>query len=177
MEIYSVKIVGTKSLLMHAPTGLGDKPKLRRGEHLDPKTEAESYLYKDAQGNIVIPSVNVKACIRDAGRNYRVKGRRSTFASMIKAGIDIRPFPNMPLIHNGWEIDIRRVRVQRASILRARPRFNEWVLEFTIINYDPTIIHKETLQKILIEAGKYYGLGDFRPEFGLFKVEKFEVEK
>jgi len=176
MEIYSVRIVGTKPLLMHAPTGLGDKPKLRRGEHLDPKTEAENYLYKDEEGNIVIPSVNVKACIRDAGRNYKVSGRRTTFASMIKAGLDIRPFPYVPLIHNGWEVDIRRVRVQRASILRARPRFNEWALEFEIINHDPTIIHKETLQKILIDAGKYYGLGDFRPEFGLFKLEKFEVK-
>jgi len=162
---------------MHAPTGLGDKPKLRRGEHLEPKVEAESYLYKDGKGNIVIPSVNVKACIREAGRNYRVKGRRSTFAGMIRAGIEIRPFPNISLIYNGWQVDIRRVRVQRASILRARPRFNEWTLEFTIINHDPTIIHKETLQKILIDAGKYYGLGDFRPEFGTFKLEKFEVKK
>jgi len=177
MEIYLVKIVGTKPLLMHAPTGLGDKPKLRRGEHLDPITEAENYLYKNSEGNIVIPSVNVKACIRDAGRNYRVKGRRSTFASIIKAGLDIRPFPNIPLIHNGWEVDIRPVVIQRNRILRARPSFNEWALEFEIINHDPTIIHRETLQKILIDAGKYYGLGDFRPEFGLFKLEKFEMKK
>jgi hypothetical protein len=88
-EVYVVKIVGTKPLLMHAPVGLGDKPTRRRGEHLDPKDEAEMCLYKDPQGRIVMPSVNVKACIRDAGRNYRIKGRKSTFAAMIKAAIDI----------------------------------------------------------------------------------------
>jgi len=175
-ETYSIKIVGTKPILMHAPTGLGDKPRLRRGEHLEPKVEAESYLYKDEKGNIVIPSVNVKACIREAGRNYRIKGRRTTFASMIRAGLDIRPFPHIPLIHDGWKVDIRPVVVQRSRILRARPRFDKWALEFEIINHEPTIIHKETLQKILIDAGKYYGLGDFRPEFGLFKLEKFEVK-
>ena len=174
MEVYEVKIKGTRPLLMHAPVGLEDKPKLRRGEHLDPKVEAESYLYKDSDGNIVIPSVNIKACIRDAGRNYRIRGRRSTFAAMIRAGLDIRPYPYVPLIHNGWVVDIRPVVVQRSRILRARPRFDKWALEFKIINHDPTIIHKETLEKILIDAGRYYGLGDFRPEFGLFKVEKFE---
>jgi hypothetical protein len=55
-----------------------------------------------------------------------------------------------------------------------KPRFDEWALEFQIINNDPTIIHQDTLKKILEDAGKYYGLGDFRPEFGTFKVEKFE---
>jgi hypothetical protein len=194
---------------MHAPTGLGDKPRLRRGEHLDPKTEAESYLYlmklKDAlpylampdhtppdrdkpcqtaPSNTIIvkegikmipciPSTNIKACIREAGRNYRVSGRRTTFAAMIRAGLDVNPFPMVPLLHNGWEVDIRPVVVQRNRILRARPRFDEWILEFQIVNQDPTVIHKDTLKKILEDAGKYYGLGDFRPEFGLFEVEEF----
>lgn len=174
MEVYEVKIVGTKPLLMHAPTGLGDKPKLRRGEHLDPKAEAESYLYKDSEGGICVPSVNVKACMREAGRNYRVSGRRTTFAAMIRAGLDIKPYPMIPLIHNGWQTDIRPVAIQRSRILRARPMFSQWSLEFQIINKDPTVIHRDTLKKIIMDAGKYYGLGDFRPEFGLFELEKFE---
>jgi hypothetical protein len=173
MEIYKVKIKGIKPLLMHAPTGLGDKARLRRGEHLDPKIEAESYLYKNEKGEICIPSVNIKACIREAGRNYRVSGRRTTFAAMIRAGLDVNPFPMVPLLHNGWQVDIRPVVVQRNRILRARPRFDEWTLEFQIVNQDPTVIHKDTLKKILEDAGKYYGLGDFRPEFGLFEVEEF----
>jgi hypothetical protein len=177
VETYYVKIIGTKPLLMHAPTGLGDKPRLRRGEHLEPNVEAESYLYKDPEGKIVIPSVNVKACIREAGRNYRISCRRTTIAAMIKAGIDIKPFPYIPLIHNGWVVDIRPVVVQRSRILRARPRFDNWGLEFQIINNDPTIIHMDTLKRILEDAGKYYGLGDFRPEFGTFRVEEFKLAK
>jgi hypothetical protein len=176
-ETYLVKIVGTKPLLMHAPTGLSDKPKLRRGEHLDPKVEAESYLYKDPEGRVCVPSVNVKACIREAGRNYRVSGRRTTYAAMIRACLDIKPFPYVPLIHNGWVIDIRPVVVQRNRILRARPRFDNWALEFQIINNDPTIVHQDMLRRILDDAGKYCGLGDFRPEFGTFKVDRFEVTK
>jgi hypothetical protein len=176
-ETYTVEIVGVKPLLLHAPSGLGDKPKLRRGEHLDPKTEAESYLYKNEKGEICIPSVNIKACIREAGRNYRISGRKTTFAAMIRAGLDVKPFPYVPLIHNGWTVDIRPVVVQRSRILRARPKFDEWSLKFQIENHDPTVIHMDTLKKILIDAGRYYGLGDFRPEFGLFEVKEFKTTK
>jgi len=158
-EIYKVKIHGVKPLLIHAPFGIGDKPKLRRGEHLEPKVEAEGYLYKDGEGKIVIPAMNIKACIREAGRNYKVSGRKSSFASMIKAGLEIRPMA-IPLIYNNeWKVDTRPVVVQRQRILRSRPRFDEWGLEFEVINKDPTVIHKETLRNIVADAGKYYGLG------------------
>jgi hypothetical protein len=174
MEIYKVKIKGVKPLLMHKPVEIGNKPKLRRGEHLDPKVEAESYLYKDENGRIVIPARMIKACIRNAGRNYRVKGRgKTTFGAMIRAGIDIEP-ENIPLISDGWKVDIQTVVIQRNRVPRARPRFDNWELEFKIINKDPTIIHKDTLKQILIDAGKYYGIGDFRPEFGLFEIVSFE---
>ncbi len=177
MEVYRVKIRGTRPLLMHAPTEIGDKPTRRRGEHLPPEKEAEMYLYKDEEGRIVIPAVNIKACIRDAGRNYKVRGRRTTFAAMIRAGIDIRPYPYVPLKHKGWAVDSRPVVVQRQRIIRNRPRFDEWELEFTIVNKDPTVIHADTLKRILEDAGKWYGLGDFRPEFGLFEVVEFKIKQ
>jgi hypothetical protein len=179
-EVYIVAIKGVKPLLVHAPTGLGDRPKLRRGEHLDPKAEAESCLYLmklDDKTVPCIPSVNIKACIREAGRNYKVSGRRATFAGMIRAALDVKPYPYVPLIQKGWQVDIRPVVVQRSRILRARPRFDEWALEFELVNNDPTVIHSETLRRILIDAGKYYGLGDFRPEFGLFEVSRFEAKR
>ena len=172
-EIYKVKIKGVKPLLIHAPFGIGDKPKLRRGEHLEPKVEAEGYLYKDGEGKIVIPAMNVKACLREAGRNYKVSGRKTSFCSMIKAGLEVRP-ANILLIYDEWKVDTRSVVVQHQRIPRSRPRFDEWGLEFEIINKDPTVIHKEILRNIVADAGKWCGLGDFRPEFGLFEVEKFE---
>ena len=176
METYKVRIRGTKSLLMHSPEGMiGDKPKLRRGEHLEPRMEAESYLYKDADGRICMPATCIKACIREAGRNYKISGRRTTFASMVRAGLEIAP-SMVPLIHNQWQVDVRSVVIQRQRILRARPKFNDWSLEFEINNGDPTIIHQDTLEKILTDAGRYYGLGDFRPEFGLFEVEEFSIK-
>ena len=173
-EKYFVRIKGVKPLLMHAPNGLNDNPQRRRGEHPSPEVEAEAALYKDPQGNIIMPSLNVKAMLRDAGRNYKISGRRTTFGAAIKAGIDIEPF-YIPLKHNGWKVDIRPVVVQRSRILRARPRFDEWELEFYIINKDPQILLRDTMRRIVEDAGKWIGLGDYRPEFGLFSVEEFKV--
>jgi len=173
-ERYLVRIKGVKPLLMHAPKGLGDNPRRRRGEHLSPEEEAEAALYKDPQGNIVIPAVNVKAMLREAGRNYKISGRKTTFGAAIRAGIDIEPF-YIPLKHKGWKVDLRPVVVQRSRILRARPRFDEWELEFTIINKDPNVLLRDTMKRIIEDAGKWIGLGDYRPEFGLFSVEEFRV--
>jgi len=36
------------------------------------------------------------------------------------------------------------------------------------------MIPMDMLKRTLIDAGKYYGLCDFRPEFGLFEVVEFE---
>lgn len=177
IEKYLVEIKGTRPLLMHAPTGIGDNPKQRRGEHLPPEKEAESYLYKDEKGNIVIPSLNIKAMLRDAGRNYKISGRKTTYGAAIKAGIDIEPYPYVPLRHNGYKVDVRPVVVQRSRILRARPRFDEWSLEFVIVNKDPQVLLRDTMKRVVEDAGKWIGLGDFRPEFGLFEVVKFEPLK
>lgn len=159
---------------MHNPVGnINNIPTRRRSEILDFKVEAERYLYKDEDGRICIPAYIMKACIRNAGRNYRVRQRYSTYASMIRAGIDVEP-EYIPLIHNGWKVDVRIVVVNRNRILRARPRFDVWGLEFFIRNNDPNILKFDILKKIVVDAGKYYGIGDYRPEFGLFEVLEFK---
>jgi hypothetical protein len=187
IEIYEVRIVGIRPLLMHKPHLLGGQPTRRRSEIPSPEEEARNALYTDGD-LIVVPSLNVKAMIRDAGRNYKIPQRRATFGAYIRAGIDIEPSPNIPLLNprtnepyrvskKEWIVDVRPVVIQRNRILRARPRFDEWALEFKIINLDPGLLKKEMLHKILVDAGRFYGLGDFRPEYGRFKVERFESIK
>jgi len=47
------------------------------------------------------------------------------------------------------------------------------MLEFTVEILDP-VVTSSSLKEILIDAGKYNGLLDFRPLFGLFEVVTFE---
>jgi hypothetical protein len=187
VEVYDVRIVGVRPLLMNKPS-LSASQLRRRSAIPSPEEEARNALYTDGD-IIVIPSLNVKAMLRNAGRNYKIPQRRATYGAYIRAGIDIEPSPYIPLLNpktnqpyrvsdKPWKIDVRTVVVQGGSrILRARPRFDEWALEFKIINMDPEILKSTVIKQILVDAGKYYCLGDFRPEFGRFKIERFEIIK
>jgi hypothetical protein len=75
------------------------------------------------------------------------------------------------------EIDKRPVVVRGSRILRQRPMMREgWELSFTI-NILEEQLPSEVVRKILEHAGKYVGIGDFRPRFGRFEVVEFKEEK
>lgn len=182
LEVYRVKIQGKRPLLMHKiPQELGRKG--RSGEKPDPKEDAEKAIYRDRDGKIIFPAFNVKSAMSRAAREYTVPGKgKRTFKDLVKAGILIEP-QDIPLkIPDGsdpeksWEIDLRPVVVQRARIIRARPRFDNWELEFNVSILD-SIIKQDNVKNFITDAGKYNGLGDFRPEFGLFEVVEFEKAK
>jgi len=179
VESYRVRIRGTRPLLMHSPASLLNDGKGKRSSAKpDPRTEAEKALYRDPNGKICVPAYVIKATIREAAKDYKVPGRgKKTFRDFVRAGILVEP-EYIPLKTNGdpekaWKIDLRPVVVQKSRILRARPRFDEWELEFTVHIVDP-IIRGENLREFLETAGRFYGICDFRPEFGLFEVVEFE---
>ena len=178
MESYRVAIVGRRPLLLHQiPQSLGERG---RGERVSPEEEAKAALYRDSSGAIVIPALNIKASIRDAARQFRVPGRgKVSYKDLIKSGIEVEPLmiplkvPGGGDPENSWKVDTRPVVVQRSRILRSRPRFDEWELEFVVNIVDP-LVAAQQLKEIIESAGKYVGLGDFRPEFGLFTLASFE---
>lgn len=65
-----------------------------------------------------------------------------------------------------------KVRVQQSSVMRTRPKFDEWWLE-CVIDFDEEAMNRETLIDALNEAGTK-GFGDWRPRFGRFVVELVE---
>lgn len=181
VERISVRIEGTRPLLMSSPQSLLTESEKRKGIVPEPEDEAKSRLYRDESGKIVVPAICVLATLRNAAKEYKVPGKgRKTFKDYIYSGLRITPemiplqVPDGQDPENSWKIDIRPVVVNKARVLRARPRFDEWALEFTVDIVDP-IIRPADLRQILEAAGKYVGLLDFRPLFGLFKVTKFEV--
>ena len=70
--------------------------------------------------------------------------------------------------------------VQRARVLRTRPKFDMWGVVFTV-EVDDELIDKEQLRAWLDIGGRRIGLGDWRPEksghYGRFKTESIEVLK
>lgn len=65
------------------------------------------------------------------------------------------------------------VTVQRAKLLRTRPRFQEWSAEF-LVQYDPDLVDQRKLKKWATTAGQRIGIGDWRPAksgtFGRFTL-------
>ena len=180
LEQIRVKIRGTRPLLMHSPQSIGQNKDNRSGTRHDPIEEAEASLYRDANGKIIIPSLNLLASMQKAAVDYKVPGKgKKTYKTYILSGIRIEP-DDIELItddkgetEEGWTVDLRPVVIQRSRIMRARPKFDSWSLEFTVDILDP-IIRPPDVKEFLMSAGKYQGLCDFRPLFGLFEVVKFE---
>jgi len=177
-EIYKVEIRGTRPLLMHSCNSMLEENNktTTRSKEYGPEAEAEKALYRDGDGGIIVPSFCVLSCLKEAAKNYQIPGKgKRTFKNYIFAGVQIEP-NNIPLISdNGWEIDLKTVVISRSRIVRSRPRFDNWSLEFTAELIDP-IITPDNIKQIIRDAGKYNGLLDFRPLYGLFELVTFKKE-
>lgn len=63
------------------------------------------------------------------------------------------------------------VRVQKNRIMRTRPKFDHWELEFSC-DTDDTQINKSDVEGMLEIGGQMVGLGDWRPRYGRFELVK-----
>jgi hypothetical protein len=171
MEKVKVRIKGTTPMLVHRFSIKNQDEAARRDQQYDIKEDTERALYRNGS-RCYVPSTWIEACLRDASKNFRGKGR-SSMKSTILSSVFVTP-EEIPLGKETYdEIDIRPVVIQRNRIVRARPRFNTWEIGFEI-EFDDTKIKRETLRQILEEAGRSTGIGDFRPKFGRFELDMFE---
>ena len=61
--------------------------------------------------------------------------------------------------------------INRMRIMRTRPIFNEWAAK-VIVNYDDSQVNESQILRWIQDAGLQVGLGDWRPRYGRFVVEK-----
>lgn len=75
----------------------------------------------------------------------------------------------------GFNLFTKRAKVGQSKHIRVRPRFDQWSTEGQVTIIDDAITPK-ILQQILDIAGRYKGLGDWRPggrtpgQFGMFEA-------
>lgn len=129
-------------------------------------------LYLDDKGHPAIPGECVEGTIRDGAKKSRAG--KDALCGIISDGV-------WPIIYDGpkdpaklWEDarfrDFRGVKVTTSRIMRMRPKFTAWALEFQVA-YQDEVVNLSALEKWLRDAGQYVGLCDFRPRFGRFEVE------
>lgn len=137
------------------------------------KLEWYGGLYLDVNHHVCLPDYLIEATLIAAAK----KTRQGVQA---KSGIIVNG--QFPLVYDGpsdidelWE-DKRFVFLTTAkpsfkggTVLRTRPRFDEWALTVELEFNDEDLNHAD-IERFLITAGRVIGFGNWRPRYGRFEV-------
>lgn len=129
-------------------------------------------LYMDETGPI-IPSFVIDAMIVNGAKKSKEGVQAKSGCFCLK---------HAPLEYNGprtanelWADEqfrfSKRVRVGQASVQRMRPIFNEWCSVVTL-QYEDSLVNLARVDAWLEAASTQVGVGDWRPQFGRFTVER-----
>lgn len=186
----TIKITGNRPLLMHSLRLLNKFDPLTKEKarytSVRKKTEADEIeiqriewlgsLYHDEQLGPYLPAENIEAAIVE-GAKLSKGGRdvkRGVSVMEDRVRLDYDGPRDIKGLYNGGDskfIDARGVRNQSNRIIRCRPIFLKWSATFTV-DYDSTMIKSaDALIGFISDAGRYCGIGDYRPRFGRFDVE------
>jgi hypothetical protein len=176
MKTINVKIRGIVPLLQHRyvfKDELDEKATKKTGCK-DYSDEWKKSLYYDEKIGIYQPASHIESAMIKAAVNFQIPGKgKKTYKDLFKSAVFVSP---ECIPHNKKEpdfIDKRLVRVNGSGVERLRPAFKDWILEFNIQVYDEQLDNDVVLQ-VLTHAGRFIGIGDFRPRYGRFSIEKFD---
>jgi hypothetical protein len=178
MKEIRVELEGITPLLMNSPKAMLEPTKAvkNRLEKYNPEVEAEKATYRNEAGKLYVPSTAIKGTMINAS-SFKKSGKYAA-RSIIAGGVKVKE-TEIPISPQKYEIDLRTVVIQRQRVVKARPKFPVWKLNFTLVYNEEIIGDVNLIRSILDDAGQRIGLLDFRPqksgEFGQFKVTKFEV--
>lgn len=142
----------------------------------DLEWEAGAY-WKDGLG-LYIPAENVEVTIINGAKANKKGKDVQKYVDVIDLYIPLDYGENLSkeeLIQNYEYRDTRIMTVMRSKILRTRPRFDQWKIEFEL-RYNEEKIDIETIINAIEYAGMYVGLCDSRPKYGKFVATVEEVD-
>lgn len=173
-------VQGTAAFLFHrwSVDSIEAKSKAAKGSKAKKEDDTESYVYRNENGYLAIPSEYFRMSVIGAAK-FRQDPRspRKSAMDLFKAGVVVLD----EYCHLGvkdWDyIDRRRVMIQRNGVTRHRPAMNKgWECSLILQVLLPEYIPPDMLNDVLQSAGRLIGVGDFRPTFGRFQVTSFAVQ-
>jgi hypothetical protein len=182
MEKVKVTIQGTSPILFNRfrDTAIEGKSKKRTGAMAE--FQIEDKLYQDENGKTQLPATYIRNSIVEASQQFKIVGKgKSTYSKLVASTVQIEPFY--------IELDAGKYEVFRISavnpmtkgrMMTERPKYDKWSASFEIILNDDSV-PVSVINEILEQAGKYVGIGDWRPEkkgmFGKFMITSFKEQK
>ena len=189
----TVTVRGSSTLLLHAWNNEAVRVKAgaRKGSAAKKEDNVESYVYRNAEGEICLPGRYLIGSLvdpRNGAAKYRQDPRspRKSALDLYRAGVvsatELAPIHSVTAADvptKVWDyLDQQRVMVQRAGITRTRPAFLAgWSTMFQLLVLTPEYIRPEELHETLTMAGRLVGIGDFRPTYGRYQVVGFVIEE
>lgn len=177
--IAEIEITGSAALLFHrwSVDGVEAKGRAPKGSTAKKTDDVETYVYRDQERGICLPSEYVRQSLIGAARYVQdPRSPRKSAIDLFKAGV-VTLDEFCSLGSKEWDyLDRRRVTVQRSGITRARPAFRAgWKCTLQLLVLTPEYIGPALLQHTLVNAGRLIGVGDFRPTFGRFQITRFQI--
>jgi len=188
---YNLELIGISPLLMHSCRGAnpldpdvkfmktitGKRKKTDEDHEKLIELEYKLNAYYDKNIGFYVPSNVIEQCIINGAKKNKL-------GKQMAISIDVKEY-KIPLISDAPKniedaiqepefIDVRNVVVNRARIMRTRPRFDRWRLKFEI-ELDESIVNEDDFITALNNAGSLVGICDYRPEKG-GKYGRFEVK-
>jgi len=142
---------------------------ITEGIGFDPNAWKEA-LYKDRDG-CYLPSIQIKGALINSGKDFKMKARKTSFKDWVKANLFLDK--EKISLHKQKPDEIKESFVKRkdgSRIPKLHPSFNKGLQISFILNCMDDNIDDETIKELVENAGKSYGLGARRPEYGRFKV-------
>jgi len=175
---YKIEVKGVSALLYNRfiDAEIDTKSKKRTGGAKE--QNVENKLYLTPEGKPYIPSVYFRNSLIEAGKSFKVVGRgKSNYSKLAGATIDV--CPDAILNDNKW-VPFRISAVNpmtKGRMMVTRPMMEKWGCTFEIVLNDDSI-DGSTLKEMLDHAGRYVGIGDWRPakkgQYGKFMVTSFK---
>lgn len=177
LEVVVFKLKGLSPLLQNNPAEfIGVKEGLVGKKEYKDTEEANLRTYRDADGNYCHPSESiVKAIVRACSGK---KIGKVTAGQLAKSAL-FAAEPYLTILGPDGEpmteysIDRRSVVIGKARVLRCRPCFANWTMSVPL-EIDMSLLTKAFVAEFLRLAGRFPGIGDYRPEkggsFGRFEV-------
>jgi len=175
----AVTLRGTSDLLFHRwnVEAVEAKANAAKGSKAKKEDDVESYVYRNDAGEICIPGEYLRQAIIKAAK-YRQDPRspRKSAMDLFKAGVvSLTDLASLGI--TAWDYEHRaRVMVQRQGVTRVRPAIKAgWRADFQLMVLLPEYIPPQFLHEVIVDAGRLEGVGDFRPTYGRFAVDRFEL--
>lgn len=183
-----VATVTLSSSSTYSQSRFHETPKEPRELHDDyEKRTWRERLHTDEKGNVFIPPMQFKNCLAEAGKylSMQIPGKgKATFTKHIEGGIAVEDGLQLPVKKDniGYEWVLCSADGKRGGSKKVKKCFGivpKWQGEVKFVIFDD-IVTKEAFETHLIAAGRFVGLGRWRPRnngmYGRYEVKKIKWE-